>query len=74
VLLGLTKESLPLSGQPVERTPDLSLLIFTFGAIYLAGVMYNLWAFIKNLRVIVGLIHQSKKITGGTLLLRLYPD
>lgn len=58
----LTKESLPLSGQSVEKTPDLSLLIFTFGAIYFAGVMYNLWAFIKNLRVIIGLSHQSKKI------------
>lgn len=53
---------MPLSGQSVEKTPDLSLLIFTFGAIYFAGVMYNLWAFIKNLRVIIGLSHQSKKI------------
>lgn len=60
--IGLTKESLPLSDQSFKKTPDLSLLIFTFGTIYLTGVMYNLWAFIKNLRVIVDLIHQSKKI------------
>jgi Zn-dependent protease with chaperone function len=55
-------------GQPASpnqlfgKMQDSNQVIFLLGAIYLSGFSYKLWSFIKNLRVVIGLIQQSEKI------------
>ncbi|MEI7586370.1 MAG: POTRA domain-containing protein [Runella sp.] len=56
-----TKGQLSLPSQLFEKTQDSDQLIFLLGAIYTSGFIYKLWSFIKNLRVVIGLIQQSEK-------------
>ncbi|WP_428663955.1 POTRA domain-containing protein [Runella sp.] len=56
-----TKNQFLSSSQLSEKTQDSNQLIFLFTAIYLSGFIYKLWFFLKNLRIIMSLIHQSEK-------------